>query len=61
MIDEQMNFPRLDALNRQWARTPPLNEGVAMLLRALGWKPAVKAAAPSDEASRKVMEEAEFE
>jgi hypothetical protein len=58
-----MTFPRLAALTRQWTRTPPLNEAVAMLLRAWGWKPAAAPAASErfEAAFRKLAEETEYE
>ena len=62
-IDEHMSVPRLEAMNRQWERTPPLNEAVAVLLRAFGWKGAAKpvASGTSEAAFRNIVEETEYE
>lgn len=62
-IDEHMTFPRLEALNREWERTPPPNESLAMLLRALGWKQAAKPvpSEQTDAAWRKLIAETEYE
>ncbi|MGB8366354.1 MAG: hypothetical protein ACLQUZ_05450 [Rhizomicrobium sp.] len=58
-----MNVPRLEAMNRQWERTPPLNEAIALLLRAFGWKGAAKPVAgeTSEATFRNIVEETEYE
>lgn len=47
-VEDRLTIPRLHALARHWAETPPPHLLLRVIAQALGWRPARKTDTPDD-------------